>query len=222
MLTVNNISFSRAKKMILENLSFHVGKGECAVLAGPNGCGKSTALSLIAEVIKPNSGSIEKSEKIGYVPQDTSLIEDATVLENLRFFASVAKHPLPKSNPFSVDSIRDKTVSKLSGGMKKQVSISCALIGNPQIILLDEPCSSLDISFRKEMNDIIKYWKNEGKAIVYVGHDPSEFYDFFDYLIFVGTESEYYTRESLSPYASDILNFTEFYKKTINNFLVRR
>ncbi len=217
MLSVNNVSFLRSKKKILENLSFHVGQGECAVLAGPNGCGKSTTLSLVANVMNPHSGNITTSGKIGYIPQETALIEDATVLENLRFFAKLSRSDVPKKNPFSVDSMKNKLVAKLSGGMKKQVSIACALIGDPQILLLDEPCASLDVAFRDEMSYIVQKWKKEGKALIYVGHEPSEFYDFFDHIIFVGTKPKCYDRKDLNHCLSGSEQFTKFYMENIKS-----
>ncbi len=217
MLKLNNVTFSRGKKKILENLSFKVGEGECAVLVGANGTGKSTALSLIADVIKPASGNIEKSGKIGYVPQESALFEDITVLDNLKFFAKLAKCQLPDTYPFSVNEYLNKRVSTLSGGMKKQVSIACALLGDPRIMLLDEPCSALDITFRDELIHIVEKWKNDGKAAVYVGHDPMEFMDFFDYLVFIGTKPRYYTREELSKELADAETFAQFYKRAINN-----
>lgn len=215
MLKVNNITFSRGKKKILENLSFQAKKGECTVIAGPNGSGKSTALALIAGVIKPDSGSIEKDGNIGYIPQESALFEDMTVLDNLRFFAKLAKASPAVTHPFSVDSYLKKRVSKLSGGMKKQVSIACALIGEPQIMLLDEPCAALDAEFKDELIHIVKKWKNEGKAVVYVSHAPTEFTEFFDELIFLGPAPRHYTRSQLTDELKTIENFTEFYKHVI-------
>lgn len=217
MLKVNNITFSRGRKKILENLSFRVGEGECTVIAGPNGSGKSTALALIAGVIKPDSGNIEKNGNVGYIPQESALFEDMTVLDNLRFFAKLAKSPPADANPFSVDSYLKKRVSKLSGGMKKQVSIACALQGAPQIMLLDEPCTALDTEFKDELIHIVKKWKSEGKSVVYVSHDPLEFLPFFDNLIFLGGSPKYYARKQLADELSTIENFTEFYKRAVKN-----
>lgn len=217
MLAVNNISFSYGKKTVIENLSFSVEAGECVVIAGPNGSGKSTALSVVAGALTPSSGTVTLNGKLGYVPQGAALLEDATVIENLRFFASVSHGHVPDVLPFDCDKYKHKRVSKLSGGMKKQVSIACALLGNPDVIMLDEPCAALDISFRDEMIGLVSEWKKEDKGIVYVGHDPSEFRSFFDKLVLLGDVPRCYTRDELSEQLGSDEDFIRFYKNTLAN-----
>ncbi len=217
MIHAQNITFSYGRHIIVRNLSFSVSAGKCTVLAGPNGSGKSTVLSLLAGVLKPSSGKILTNGAVGYIPQGTALLEDATVEENLRFFAALAKKEVPHELPFAVEDYKKQTVSKLSGGMKKQVSIACALIGDPQIILLDEPCAALDIAFRDEMTGIVKKWKADGKAIVYVGHDPAEFYSFYDTLIFVAPKPIVYEKPTEQIEANTLDGFAEFYKSNLLN-----
>lgn len=218
MLCLKNVSFSYGKKKVIENLSFSVAPGECAVLAGPNGSGKSTALSVIAGIQKPTSGTVTVDGKIGYVPQGISLLEDATVIENLRFFASISGGKIPEKLPFSVEKYLKKRVSRLSGGMSKQVSIACALLGEPSVILLDEPCAALDISFRDEMIKLLCELKAEGKAIVYVGHDPSEFYQFYDKLVLPGISETVLTRGENDADANTEEKFVRFYKEYIKSY----
>ncbi len=215
MLTLNGVSFSYGRKKIIEDLSFSVAQGECVVLAGPNGSGKSTALSIIAGVLKPSRGTVDVKGKLGYVPQGSALLEDATVKENLKFFASVTHGQIPEKLPFSVEKYLKKKVSRLSGGMSKQVSIACALLGDPNIILLDEPCAALDISFRDEMIKLVCSWKEEGKAIVYVGHDPAEFYPFYDKLVLPGISRTVLTRGVDDAEADTEEKFVRFYKEYI-------
>ncbi len=217
MLTVTDISFSYGRKTVFEKLSFSVAPGECVVIAGPNGCGKSTALSVIAGALKPSCGTVSCEGKLGYVPQGSALMEDATVMENLRFFASVSHGTVPEKLPFSVDAFRKKKVSRLSGGMKKQVSIAAALLGDPDVILLDEPSSALDISFRDEMTELIKEWLAAGKAVVYVGHDPYEFHSFFNKIVFLDDVPVTYCRSELCPEGSDSEEFSRIYKNTLKN-----
>lgn len=217
MLSVENISFSYGKRKIVDDLSFHARSGECVVLAGPNGSGKSTALSIMAGALKPSAGSVRVGGRVGYVPQGTALLEDATVEENLRFFASLQKCRVPDTLPFSVETYKKRKVSALSGGMKKQVSIACAMIGDPEVILLDEPCAALDIAFRDEMTELIKGWKRGGRAIVYVGHEPSEFYDVFDTLILMSKPAEIYTREALADAARTAETFASFYREKLKD-----
>lgn len=219
MLTVEDISFSFGKKTVFEKLGFSVSGGECVVIAGPNGSGKSTALSVIAGALAPATGQIIVNGKLGYVPQGTALLEDSTVSENLRFFASLSGGAVPAELPFNVASYLNMRVSKLSGGMKKQVSIACALIGNPDVLLFDEPTASLDITFRDEMVKLVRQLLHEGRGVVYVGHDPDEFRLFFDKLIIMGDEVRCYTKEELKEQIADADTFLRFYKNVLKNTL---
>ncbi|MBE6626473.1 MAG: ABC transporter ATP-binding protein [Ruminococcaceae bacterium] len=216
MIKVENVSFSYGKHAVLRGLSFSANEGECVVLAGPNGSGKSTMLSILTGVIKPGSGKTEIDGKIGYVPQGSALFEDCTVLENLKFFADIAKSSIPDKLPFSVEQIKNRKVSHLSGGMKKQVSIACAFIGEPSIILLDEPCAALDIDFRDEMIDMVKAWKSEGRTVVYVGHDPREFYETFDRIVFLDDKPVIYNRADISDDLVSETQFETLYKNVIS------
>lgn len=181
--SLNDVSFSYGRQLILDKISFSAEKGECVVIAGSNGIGKSTILSLIAGIFRPASGSIEVSKKIAYVPQNIPLFDDMTVWSNLKFFADIEQVKITSSLPFDVLSYKRKLVSKLSYGMKKRVSIACALLGDPELILLDEPCNGLDASYRAELIDLILKFKSQGKTILYVGHDAAEYLSFFDRLI---------------------------------------
>jgi len=198
MTELRNVCFSYGKREILKDLDFSVQPGECVVLAGPNGSGKSTALSILAGILRPDSGEVHTGGTVGFVPQGAALFEDMSVGDNLRFFAGLARCDIQKPLPFHVDQLWKKKVSKLSGGMKKRVSIVCALLGSPQVLLFDEPCSALDVEYRDELISLIHDLKDRGCAVVYVGHDPMEFASFYDKLIFLGDRPAVYTREQLS------------------------
>lgn len=185
MLKLEDISFSYGKKRILSSFGFELGKGECLVLAGPNGSGKSTALALAAGVLRPDGGSIRTDGKFGYVPQGTALFEDMSVGDNLGFFASLAGCKVPQSLPFGLDELRKIRVSKLSGGMQKMLSIACGMLGQPDILLLDEPCAGLDVQHRAELSAQLLQFKGQGGSIVFVSHEPDEFFEIFDKLIFM-------------------------------------
>lgn len=212
---LHNVYFSYGKRKILEGLSFSVNPGECIVLAGPNGSGKSTALAILAGVFRPDSGEVDAPGQIAYVPQGTALFEDMTVGDNLRFFAGMADADMQKPLPFHVDQMWKKKVSKLSGGMKKRVSIACALMGSPQLVLLDEPCAALDVEYKAELTSIVHDLKNSGCAIVYVSHDPMEVASFYDKLVYFGDTTLTYTREQLSGNPADE---NVFYKQFLSLF----
>ena len=176
---------TRRAHSVLRDLSFEARPGECVVIAGTNGSGKTTLLTLAAGIRKPHAGRVEISGRVGYVPQGSALLEDATVEENLRFFADLAGAAVPDPLPFEVGNWLGRRVSRLSGGMKKQVSIACAMAGDPETLLLDEPCGALDIRFRESLAGLVKSWKAAGKTILYVGHDPAEFHPFCDRMLFL-------------------------------------
>ncbi len=209
MIEVRDVSFSYGSREILSHFSLNVRSGECVVLAGSNGRGKSTALSLIAGVLRPDSGKIRISGKVAYIPQGAALLEDMTVAENLRFFASLTKLGTSEKLPFNLTPYMNTKVAKLSGGLKKQLSIACALLVKPDIILLDEPCAGLDIIYRNELIDIIHSLKSRGCALVYVGHEPMEFISFCDCVVFLGEQTITHTKEELAGTDGDTIRFCE-------------
>ena len=188
MINAENISFSYNRRQLFSNLSFHVGQGECLALCGPNGCGKSTMVSLLGGILKPATGKISVNGAVSVIPQGTALFEDMSVSDNIAFFARLNKHEPPKALPFSLDRFREKRLSTLSGGYKKLVSIACALINNPVNVLFDEPFAGLDSGYQEELTDLIIHLKNSGGSIVYVGHDPLEYVKFFDQILFIAPE----------------------------------
>ena len=218
MIRAENVCFSYNRGRLLEGLSFEALPGECVALAGPNGAGKSTVLSLIAGITKPVSGRILTEGRIGLIPQGNALFEDMRVEDNLRFFAGLAHSSVPEELPFSVDAIRGKKVSSLSGGMKKRVSIACALLGDPPVLLFDEPCAGLDILYRDELIALIRSLKEQGRTILYVGHDTAEFDSFYDKLIFLADgRPQVFTREQVSGQPGSANNKAEalsgFYRR---------
>ncbi len=216
MIKLDKISFSYGKTKILNNISLTAETGKCIVIAGPNGSGKSTLLSIIAGARKASGGKAEINDKIGYVPQGIALFEDLSVKENVKFFAAVNKIKVSDLNklPFNLTPIANKKVSKLSTGMKKRVSIVCALVSDPYVIILDEPCAALDIIYRDELLELINELKNNGKTIIYVGHDFNEISRIYDTLLLIknGNAVFYKTKDEL-PSSSDELE--EYVRKAL-------
>lgn len=185
MIRFEQVTFRYGKRVVLDGLSFTAEPGQCTVLAGPNGIGKSTALALAAGALKPHSGTIHRSGSIGYAPQDAVLFPDLSVRDNLRFFASARSVKIP-AEPFLPLEASRKHVGKLSGGMQKRVSLVCASLGDPQILLLDEPCIGLDMQAQQLLFERIATWKQEGRCILYVGHNPEEIEAVADRLVLLG------------------------------------
>lgn len=213
MIEAKNISFGYRRKSVLRDVSFQIRTGECLVLAGANGAGKSTLLTILAGLRKAKTGEIVCRGKIGYLPQGISLFDDMTVEDNLQFFAGLAKCKVPETLPFSLDKRRKERVGKLSMGQKKQVSIACTLLGDPEILMFDEPAASLDVVYRDELIQWLIQLKKEGRTIIYVGHDPIEFAELYDKLLVLGEEAQYFERGSLSDNQDDN---SVFYRNYIN------
>ena len=175
---LDRLTLSFGKRKILDNVSFAVNEGQILGLLGPNGVGKSTIFNIITGLIKPDYGSIiidskivndypiylrTTKFKIGYVPQYGGYFHDLTLLENLRAIAEILvydkKMREEKVNSlianFELDPIIDVKANQLSGGQKKRLVIALALLGNPKILLLDEPFAALDVMTIKMLQQII-------------------------------------------------------------------
>ncbi len=191
-LEVRNINKAYGRKKILSDVSLFAGQGECIGIVGANGCGKSTLLKVLAGAHKADSGSIMCygreltgnhrffSEKIGYVPQENPLMERLTVLDNLKFWYCDShkdlKRELKDGIPamFGLDDYAGYTVSKLSGGMKKRLSIACALAKDPPILILDEPGASLDLICKEDIKNYLNNYLAQGGTVIITSHEDSE------------------------------------------------
>ena len=158
-------------KQALNELNLHIPPGQMYGLIGPDGAGKTTTIRILATVINPTHGEAliagfstrKQPEKIrrliGYMPQNFSLYPDLSVLENLNFFANVngvskaqKTERIPKMLAFTrLEAFTERKAGNLSGGMKKKLALACALIHEPQVLLLDEPSTGVDPVSRREL-----------------------------------------------------------------------
>lgn len=169
-------------------LDLDIGKGEFVSLLGASGCGKSTALRLIAGLTKPSSGSIAvparaSRQSIGFVFQEPTLMPWTSVRENVRLPLKLAHMGDAESTVRVADALTqvgladfaDAYPRELSGGMKMRVSLARALVTSPDILLLDEPFAALDEITRFRLNnDLLALWRMLGKTIVFVTHSVYE------------------------------------------------
>ena len=186
--SLKKISLSFGKRQILDNINFEVNQGQILGLLGPNGVGKSTIFNLITGLIKPAYGSIlfnginvtnypiyERTTKfkIGFCPQYGGFFSDLTLYENLKCVGEVLikddrirNEKINKLiSKFELDSVRDVKAKLLSGGQRKKCVIALALLGDPQILLLDEPYSALDLLTIKMLQEIIVNLQTENPKI---------------------------------------------------------
>ena len=186
---IDKISLSFGKRKILDNINFSINESQILGLLGPNGVGKSTIFNLITGLIKPQYGSIiidsknvndypiylrTTQFKIGYVPQYGGYFHNMTLLENLNAIGELLiknkKVRYEKINSliskFELDSVRDIKASYLSGGQKKRLVIALSLLGNPKILLLDEPFAALDIMTIKTLQKIIVNLQSENNITI--------------------------------------------------------
>ncbi len=182
-LTNVNKSFYNSKEEtdVLKNINIEIDKGQIVAIVGPSGCGKSTLLNLISGLIKPDEGSIQVDGKIGYMFQKDNLLEWRNVYKNITIGPEIMHI---KESEESIDSILKKYglydfkyhfPKELSGGMKQRVALIRTLILNPDILLLDEPFSSLDYQSKIIVQeDIYKIIQSEKKTTILVTHDITE------------------------------------------------
>lgn len=183
-LEINDIRKKYGKKTVLDGINLSAGAGSCVGILGGNGCGKSTLLSVIAGLSRADSGSI-KAEKdgskavIGYVPQGTPLMEELSARDNLRLWYSqeAMKRELESGvlKMLGIDTFLKVPVRKMSMGMKKRLSIGCAVYGDPDILLLDEPTAALDIVCKESIYSYINEFRKKGGIVLFVTHDIHEF-----------------------------------------------
>lgn len=187
---ISGITKKFGKKTVLSGAEFSADSGECIGILGTNGTGKSTLLSILAGVLRPDAGTFlcdgtdlfrspnVRRRAVGYVPQGTPLIEELTARDNLYLWYD--KTSLEKElhggvlDMLGIPAFLNQRVSRMSGGMKKRLSIGCALAGHPPIFLLDEPMSALDIVCKQTIKAYLENYKKAGGILVLVTHDVLE------------------------------------------------
>ena len=186
-----NISLAYGNRLILDNISFKIQGAEVFGMLGPNGVGKSTIFNLLTGLISPKGGKIfinnedatdypvylrTRKFNLGYCPQWGGAFADLTTLDNLRAISEIVIEEKNKRqekidfliSKFELDNVRDLKCKHLSGGQKRRLAISLALLGEPKILLLDEPFSALDILSIGMLQEIIVNLQVEEKITLLV------------------------------------------------------
>ena len=171
----------------LHDVSIAIPEHEITAFIGPSGCGKSTLMQIMAGILKPDGGELcyfgkkaaYKSSTFrrfcGYVPQENPLMEELTVQDNLKLWGgSHNANTKELVAQFQLEDLLQTEVSKLSGGMKRRLSIACALVENPPFLLMDEPTTALDLYYKESIHQWMKTYQQKNGIILMTTHDESE------------------------------------------------
>jgi len=191
---INNLNHSINNQLVLKNINFNLEKDKIACILGPSGCGKTTLLKLIAGLEKVDTGNIllnniivssnnyhlqTEKRKIGFLFQDYALFPHLTVKENLNFAINdnkILKHDIDDIiQIIKLPNSLQKYPHELSGGEQQRVALARSIISQPDLLLLDEPFSSLDLSLKEEIrDDTLHLLQKSNMSVIIVTHDPFE------------------------------------------------
>lgn len=162
---IDHLRVVRGKRPVLEDFSVRIARGAITGLLGPSGCGKTTLMRCIVgtqiitggtvDVLGSPAGSAPLRHRVGYMPQQPTIYDDLRVIDNVRYFAALAGVPAQAADD-AVDAVdlrkhRGDYCANLSGGQRARVSLACALVGQPDLLVLDEPTIGLDPVLRAEL-----------------------------------------------------------------------
>jgi ABC-2 type transport system ATP-binding protein len=173
----------------VDGLDLEVARGECFGLLGPNGAGKTTTIEICEGLTAPDAGTVELlgldwatgagalRQRIGVQLQETQFPDKLTVQETLRLFRSFYRRGLSVDESIQTAQLEEKRgarVGTLSGGQKQRLAMACALVGDPELLFLDEPTTGLDPQARRHLWDLVERLKQAGRTIILTTHYMEE------------------------------------------------
>ena len=188
------ISKSYGARLALDNVSLAVGPGEIVALLGPNGAGKTTTLSILATLLKPDSGHVlingkpRKSDPtglgrmLGLVPQSLALYPTLSGAQNVWHFARMQglshndaiEHCKRALDDVGLGDRADDPMHSFSGGMKRLLNLACGIVHRPSVLLLDEPTVGVDLQSREQLLALIRHYADAGAGVIYSTHYMEE------------------------------------------------
>jgi ABC-2 type transport system ATP-binding protein len=181
-----NLNKSLGKKIILKDANLYIEKGEILGLVGKSGVGKSVLIRILIGFFKPDSGKVlinlKSEHSLGYSIQENAIYDYMTVNQNLNYFARINKiqRKLRRDrivfliNSLSLENYKNVLVKNLSGGTKKRVDLACALLNNPEILILDEPLLGLDPELIGNLSNFLIDLNKKGTTIIICSHQTNE------------------------------------------------
>lgn len=188
-LVVRGLKKAYGDVVAVDGLDLAVRNGECFGLLGPNGAGKTTTIEICEGLLARDSGNVEVlglnwednsddlRQRLGIQLQDTQLTDKLTVRETLDLFRSFYRRPRNTDDVIGMVQLaekKDARVGTLSGGQKQRLAIACALVGNPELLFLDEPTTGLDPQSRRQLWGLIEDFRAAGRTIVLTTHYMDE------------------------------------------------
>jgi ABC-2 type transport system ATP-binding protein len=173
----------------VDGIDLDASAGECFALLGPNGAGKTTTIEICEGLLEPDSGTVELlglnwvsderrlRQRLGVQLQETQLADKLTVEETVRLFRSFYERGPAVADVVAMVELEEKSggrVGQLSGGQKQRLAIACALVGDPDLLFLDEPTTGLDPQGRRQVWQLIEQFKRDGRTIILTTHYMDE------------------------------------------------
>ncbi|MBQ6977425.1 MAG: ATP-binding cassette domain-containing protein [Paludibacteraceae bacterium] len=190
MIKLQHISKSFGSQKVLNDVSLEIPAGQIVGLLGPNGAGKSTLMKILIGLWSADSGTVSAPSRIGYLPENNPLYEDMYVTEYLSFMAKMTNDQMVNDQMVNelielvgLSPERHKHIRELSKGYRQRVGLAQALLGDPELLILDEPTTGLDPNQLVEIRSLIKSLSGESRSVILSTHILQEVREMCDRVI---------------------------------------